>query len=111
MAESENIFQKALYLGIGIAGYAAEKAGDTLQELKQQTDKIINNPNFPQELQKMADEMVSKGKITAEEARKFVDETIQQAKDKQKMNGNPPDSSSNQPRTIEIITDDDDNDN
>ena len=79
--------------------------------MKQQTDKIINNPNFPQELQKMADEMVSKGKITAEEARKFVDETIQQAKDKQKMNGNPPDSSSNQPRTIEIITDDDDNDN
>lgn len=108
MAESENIFQKAFYLGIGIAGYAAEKAGDTLQELKQQTDKIINNPNFAQELQQLADEMVNKGKMTTEEARKFVDDAIQQAKDKQKMNSKSDDDSSSEPRTIEIITDDDD---
>ncbi|AFZ46976.1 hypothetical protein Cyast_1005 [Cyanobacterium stanieri PCC 7202] len=108
MAESENIFQKAFYLGIGIAGYAAEKAGDTLQELKQQTDKIINNPNFPQELQQLADEMVNKGKMTTEEARKFVDDTIQQAKDKQKID-NSDTSSSSEPRTIEIITDDEEN--
>jgi len=105
MAESENIFQKALYLGIGIAGYAAEKAGDTLQELKQQTEKVINNPDFAQEIQKIADEMVKKGKMTTDEARSFVDETIKQAQQKQTVKGN--NNNESQPRTIEIITDDD----
>jgi polyhydroxyalkanoate synthesis regulator phasin len=107
MAESENIFQKALYLGIGIAGYAAEKAGDTLQELKQQTEKVINNPDFAQEIQKIADDMVKKGKMTTDEARNFVNETIKQAQQKQAVKENKNDESTSQPRTIEIITDDD----
>lgn len=103
----ENFLQKALYLGVGIAGYAVEKAGDTFEELRKNTEKVINNPNFAQEIQQMADDMVNKGKMTTEEARKFVDETIDQAKAKQN-NTVKEEKQSSQPRTIEIICDDDD---
>jgi polyhydroxyalkanoate synthesis regulator phasin len=83
-----DIVQKALYLGVGLASYATEKAGVTLQELKTQA-------------QKLADELVARGEMTAEEARKYVDELVQQAQE------SPPGSSSNDassaPRRIEII--------
>ncbi|MBF2058324.1 MAG: hypothetical protein IGQ45_14180 [Cyanobacterium sp. T60_A2020_053] len=102
----ENFLQKALYLGIGIAGYAAEKAGDTLEEVRKNAERVINNPNFAQEIQQMADDMVNKGKMTTEEARKFVDETINQAKAKQN-NTVKEEKESSQPRTIEIICDED----
>ncbi|NCO75702.1 MAG: hypothetical protein GW795_04045 [Cyanobacteria bacterium] len=105
MADSENLLKKAFYLGVGIASYAVEKANDTFQELKQQGEKIALNPDFSQELQKMADEMVNKGKINAEEAHKFVDEILKQNQTKgvksEDINKN------SQPRTIEIITDED----
>ena len=102
MAESENLLQKAFYLGVGIAGFAVEKANDTLQELKQQAEAITSYPNFPQKLQEIADEMVSKGKMNTEEARKFVEEMLQ----KQTSDSNISNESS-APRTIEIIVDDD----
>ncbi|BAQ63452.1 phasin family protein [Geminocystis sp. NIES-3709] len=106
MAESENLLQKAFYLGVGIASYAVEKASNKFQELKQQAEKIAITPDFPQQLQKIADEMVNKGKITAEEARGFVDEIVQQSQNQAIKNdtSNP----SSQPRPIEIITDDED---
>jgi polyhydroxyalkanoate synthesis regulator phasin len=101
MPEPENILQKAFYLGVGIASYAAEKAGDKLQELRQQAQKLAENQDFPQQLQKLADDMVSKGKITTEEARKVVDEMIRQAQQQ------PPTTvqeEHREPRPIEIIT-------
>ncbi len=70
MADLGNLVQKAFYLGVGIASYAAEKGGKNLQELKNQAQKV-------------ADEMVARGEITAEEAKKYVDYMIQQA---QKVN-------------------------
>lgn len=105
MANSENLLQKAFYLGVGIASYAVEKANDKFQELKQQAEKIALTPDFPQQLQKMADDMVSKGKMNAEEARNFVDEMVKQPKSQGVKNDdcNPP----SPPRTIEIVTDDD----
>ena len=103
MAESENLLQKAFYLGVGIAGFAVEKASDTLQELKQQAEAFTSYPNFPQKLQEIADEMVNKGKMNTEEARKFVEEMLQ----KQTSSSNISDESS-APRTIEIIVDDED---
>lgn len=103
MAESENLLQKAFYLGVGLAGFAVEKANDKLNELKQQAETIVSTPNFPQKLQEMADEMVNKGKINTEEARKFVEEILQQ----QTSSNNIADESS-VPRQIEIIVDDDD---
>lgn len=61
-----DLVQKAVYLGIGVASYAGEKAGDKLNELRDQ-------------MQKMADEMVERGEMTAEEAKKFVDDTVKKA--------------------------------
>ena len=106
MADSENLLQKAFYLGVGIAGLAIEKANDTFQELKKQAEGINTSPDFPQKLQQMADEMVNKGKMSTEEARRFIEEMLQQ----QKSNGSSSNSSqeSSAPRTIDIIVDDDD---
>jgi len=91
MAGFGDIVQKAFYLGVGIASYATEKAGGTLQELRTQA-------------QKLADEMVSKGEMTTEEARKFVDDLLKQAgSENLKSSETQPDS---QPRRIEISIDD-----
>ncbi|RMD66944.1 hypothetical protein [Cyanobacterium sp. Dongsha4] len=103
MSEPENLLQKAFYLGVGIAGFAVEKANDALQELKEQADKLVINGEFPHRLQQIADEMVNKGKMNTEEARKFVDEILQQ-QNNQKANKEE-NSNSSEPRIIEIITD------
>ena len=92
MADLGNLVQKALYLGVGIASYAAEKGGTTIQELKSQAQKV-------------ADEMVSRGEITAEEAKKYVDDMIQQA-----QQANPTETEKNEqkePRLIEIVSEED----
>lgn len=88
MASFKNIVQKAFYLGVGLADYAAEKAGMTLQEVRTQA-------------QKLADEMVSRGEMTAEEARKFVDELVQQAQEQTVESSKEPQS--REPRQIEIV--------
>lgn len=107
MSEEENFFTKAFYLGVGIASYAAEKAGDAFKELKQQADKIAIDQDFPLKLQKIADDMVQKGKMTAEDAKGFVDDMVKQAQ-LQSQNDIPTEEKTRKPRTIEIITDDDD---
>ena len=92
MADLGNLVQKAFYLGVGIASYAAEKGGTTIQELKNQAQKV-------------ADEMVARGEITAEEAKKYVDDMIQQA-----QKANPNETKKNEqkePRLIEIVSEDD----
>jgi polyhydroxyalkanoate synthesis regulator phasin len=91
MADLSNLVQKALYLGIGLASYANEKARMTLQELKEQAQKV-------------ADEMVARGEMTAEEARKYVDELVQQAQ--QTPDNASPSSADEGPRKIEIIEED-----
>lgn len=96
MAGLGDIVQKALYLGVGLATYATEKAGITLQELKTQA-------------QKLADELVARGEMTAEEARKYVDELVQQAQ--QPSSGQEPTANpSVEPRRIEIIDDEEEQD-
>jgi polyhydroxyalkanoate synthesis regulator phasin len=87
-----DLVQKAVYLGIGVASYAGEKAGERLQELRDQ-------------MQKMADEMVERGEMSAEEGRKFVDDMVkkaQQPSTNPKPTGADPQSS---PRPIEILDD------
>ena len=61
-----DLVQKAFYLGVGMASYAGEKAGRTLGELRSQAQKI-------------ADEMVARGEMTTEEARRMVDEMVNRA--------------------------------
>jgi polyhydroxyalkanoate synthesis regulator phasin len=90
MAGLGDIVQKALYLGVGLATYATEKAGITLQELKIQG-------------QKLADELVARGEMTAEEARKYVDELVQQAQ--QPVSGQTTTPQNSEPRRIEILDD------
>jgi polyhydroxyalkanoate synthesis regulator phasin len=92
MAGFGDLVQKAFYLGVGIASYATEKAGTTLGELRSQA-------------QKLADEMVARGEITAEEARKMVDDMVSKA-----QTATPSETAEDpiaQPRRIEILSEDD----
>jgi len=83
-----DIVQKALYLGVGLASYATEKAGTTLIELKTQA-------------QKLADEMVARGEMNVDEARKFVDDIVKQAQ--QPTVEQTQDREKKEPRRIEIL--------
>lgn len=94
-----DLVQKAVYIGIGAASYAGEKAGSKLNE-------------FSGQLQKLAEEMVERGEMTTEEARRYVDEKMktaqqefenlsQQAQQAQKTQDKP-----KEPRRIEIVDED-----
>jgi polyhydroxyalkanoate synthesis regulator phasin len=87
-----DLVQKAVYLGIGVASYAGEKAGDTLNDLRHQ-------------MQKMTDEMVERGEMTAEEAKKFVDDMVRKA---QQPGNTAPEAAATPPRSIEITDEADD---
>ncbi len=63
MAGLGSFFQKAVYLGVGLASYAGDKASQSLGELKDQA-------------QGLADELVQRGEMTTEEARRLVDEMV-----------------------------------
>ena len=92
MAGFDDLVKKAFYMGVGFASYAQEKAGVTLNELKTQA-------------QKLADEMIERGELSTEEARKFVDELVQQAQ--QENVSSAKSDRSSEPRRIEILSDDD----
>ena len=86
-----DIVQKAFYLGVGLASYAGEKAGGRLGELRSQA-------------QKLADEMVAKGEMTTEEAKRFVEDLMKQAQpqNSDSATGKTP----TEPRRIEILSED-----
>lgn len=87
----EDVVKKAFYLGVGLANYANQKAGSALGELRVQA-------------QKLADEMIERGEITTEEARKLVDQLIRQAQEEQNFDS--PSNQNTEPRQIEIIEED-----
>lgn len=93
MVNFGDLVRKAVYLGVGIANYAAERAEVNLQELRNQA-------------QKLADEMIARGEITAEEARKHVDELVKQAQ--QQMVAANESNIPHEPRRIKIIEDEED---
>ncbi|QLE58504.1 phasin family protein [Nostoc sp. TCL26-01] len=88
-----DIVQKAFYLGVGLASYAGEKAGGKLSELRSQ-------------VQKLADEMVAKGEMTTEEARRFVEDMMKQAQQPQTTAETSENSPASEPRRIEILEED-----
>ena len=88
-----DIIQKAVYLGVGLAAYAGEKAGSKLSELRAQ-------------VQKLADEMVERGEMTT--ARRFVEDMMKQAQTPSSTPSNSQSSTPNQPRQIEILEDGED---
>ena len=81
-----NLVQRAFYMGVGIASLAGEKA----KELRVQA-------------QKLADEMVERGEMNAEEARKFVDDVVKNAQKPPVEES--PNHTAREPRQIEIIDD------
>ncbi|MDD1415130.1 phasin family protein [Dolichospermum sp. ST_con] len=88
-----DIVQKAFYLGVGLASYAGEKAGGKLAELRSQ-------------VQKLADEMVAKGEMNTEEARRFVEDMMKQAQQQPTSGQTPEKTTPSEPRRIDILEDD-----
>lgn len=88
-----DIVQKAFYLGVGLASYAGEKAGGKLAEVRSQ-------------VQKLADEMVAKGEMNTEEARRFVEEMMKQAQQPQASGETSEKTPASEPRRIEILEED-----
>lgn len=93
MAGFGDIVKKAFYLGVGAVAAAGERASGTLSELREQA-------------QKLADELVAKGEITTEEARRMVDEMVTKAQ-QQVPSDSTSDTTPSEPRRIEILTDED----
>jgi polyhydroxyalkanoate synthesis regulator phasin len=89
MAGLGDFVQKAFYLGVGIAASAGEKASDVKAQA-----------------QKLADEMVAKGEINAEEARKMVDGMLSSAQQAQVKPEQPAAAQPKEPRKIEIQDED-----
>ena len=92
-----DIVQKAFYLGVGAVAAAGEEAGSRFGKLRVQA-------------QKLADELVAKGEMTTEEARKLVDDLVRQAQQQQHVessnNVNNVKDPTNEPRRIEILSED-----
>jgi polyhydroxyalkanoate synthesis regulator phasin len=88
-----DIVQKAFYLGVGLASYAGEKAGGKLAELRSQ-------------VQKLADEMVAKGEMSTEEARRFVEDMMKQAQQAPTSAETAEKPPTSEPRRIEILEED-----
>jgi polyhydroxyalkanoate synthesis regulator phasin len=93
MAGFGDLVQKAFYLGVGLASYAGEKAGGKIGELRSQ-------------VQKLADEMVARGEMTTDEARRFVEDMMKQAQNEQGSVKDAPTNASSEPRRIEILEED-----
>ena len=96
MADFGQLVQKAFYLGVGLASYASEKAGDGFSDLRLQAQKLV-------------DELVARGEITADEAQKIVNDMVDRAQNSAAATEStqPADSS---PRKIEIIEEDEPDD-
>ncbi|MFN6465838.1 MAG: phasin family protein [Nostoc sp. DedVER02] len=93
MAGFGDIVQKAFYLGVGLASYAGEKAGGKLAQVRLQ-------------VQKLADEMVAKGEMNTEEARRFVEDMMKQAQQAQASTETSEKTPPSEPRRIEILEED-----
>jgi len=91
MAGLGDIVQKAVYLGVGLASFAGEKASSKLAELRTET-------------QKLADELVKRGEMSTEEARRFVEDMMNQAQGQINNTASPSSQDKpSQPRRIEIL--------
>ena len=79
-------FKKALYLGIGLADLAQERASASLQQIRQTA-------------QELAEELVRRGEMNAEEARKYVDNLVEEARRARAAER----TSNIEPRPIDIV--------
>jgi len=98
MANFNNLVQKAFYLGVGLASYASEQFNEQFISLRERA-------------QKLADELVERGEMNSEEARRFVEDIMQQGLEKQqtstqKSSTHQSNTTPSEPRRIEILDDD-----
>ncbi|MDJ0676362.1 MAG: hypothetical protein QNJ36_13410 [Calothrix sp. MO_167.B42] len=89
-----DIVKKTFYLGVGLAAYAGEQASSKVAELRSQ-------------VQNLADEMVARGEMNTEEARRFVEDMMRQAQQQAQTNVEAQKEPSSEPRRIEILEEDD----
>ncbi len=89
MAGFGNLVQKAFYLGVGIASYAGEKAGSAWGDLRAQAQKLV-------------DELVERGELTAEEAQKMMNDMVERAESAAVVEDK---SAADGPRQIQILDD------
>ena len=95
MAGFGNLVQKAFYLGVGIASYAGEKAGSAWGDLRAQAQKLV-------------DELVERGEITAEEAQKMMNDMVERAESAAVVedgSGEDGSAATDGPRQIQILDD------
>ena len=92
MAGFGNLVQKAFYLGVGIASYAGEKAGRSLGDLRGQAQKLV-------------DELVERGELTAEEAQKMMNDMVARAEATAAAESSTRSEEPSGPRQIQILDD------
>lgn len=96
MAGFGDLVQKAFYLGVGIASYAGEKAGGAFGDLRNQAQKLV-------------DELVERGEITAEEAQTMMNDMVERAQATApaapKAEATTAEADSDGPRQIQILDD------
>ncbi|MEM8603857.1 MAG: hypothetical protein AAGE59_34650 [Cyanobacteria bacterium P01_F01_bin.86] len=92
MAGFGDLVQKAFYLGVGAASYAGERASGTLKEVQGQAQKLVN-------------ELVERGELTAEEAQQVFNNMMQRAQETSEVSA---DAQPEGPRRIEILEEDTD---
>jgi polyhydroxyalkanoate synthesis regulator phasin len=87
-----NLAQRALYLGMGLASYAADKAMAVVNQAPTHLSELRKRT------QKITDELVRRGEMTAEEARAYVEAVAKAQNRSPKETG----ASEEGPRTIQI---------
>ena len=96
MAKLGKLVQKAFYLGVGLASVAADRASTEIADLRKQA-------------QKLADELVERGEMTAQDAREFVDNFVKRQMEQGDLEGstiNVESVEEDAPRNIQIDDDD-----
>lgn len=86
----DDLMQKAFYFGVGLAAYAGEKAGVKLGEWSAQTQQAIQD-------------LVARGEITTDEARRMVEDLIQTQQGGTASDPPASTTSNPAPRPIEIV--------
>ena len=96
MAGLGDLVKNAFYLGVGLAAHAGEKAGESFADLRDRAQQV-------------ADEMVQKGEMSTEEARKFVNDMLKKAREEKAAEksaaAQKEEQTPQEPRRIEILDD------
>ncbi|NCJ05035.1 hypothetical protein GS597_00570 [Synechococcales cyanobacterium C] len=90
MSSLPDLFQKAFYLGVGLASYTGEQVNRQMSELRSQA-------------QTLADDMIRRGEMTTEQANQWLETVLQQTQ----TSPSPPSKTPDRPQVIEIETLDD----